>query len=378
MPSSFGSALRVTIFGQSHSPAIGCIIEGLPSGHHINLEALAQHMMRRSPGQARWSTPRKEADAVSILSGLNPAGNTSGAPLALVIQNTNTRPSDYEELKRVPRPSHADWTAQQKWHGEQDVSGGGHFSGRLTAPLCAAGGIAMQLLSERDICIAAHLSECAGVTDEAFLARGSIADAEALAAQMHTLKDGRKFPVLSDQAAEEMQARIEETRKACDSVGGIVECVATGLPAGIGSPMFDGIESTIARIVFGIPAVKGLEFGAGFATARMLGSEHNDPYVIVDGKVYPAKNDAGGNLGGITSGAPLLWRMAVKPTSSIAQEQHSVDLIRNEETVLRVHGRHDPCIAPRAVPVAESACALAILDSWLAWPPCGADDEHYF
>ena len=174
-----------------------------------------------------------------------------------------------------------------------------------------------------------------------------------------------------------MQIQIERARKSCDSVGGIVECVATGLPSGIGSPMFDGIESTLARIVFGIPAVKGLEFGAGFSAARMRGSEHNDPYVIVDGKIYPAKNDAGGNLGGITSGAPLLWRMAVKPTSSIAQEQHSVDLIRNEETVLRIRGRHDPCIAPRAVPVAESACALAILDSWLAWPPCGADDEHY-
>lgn len=378
MPSSFGSALRITIFGQSHSAAIGCVIEGLPAGHSIDEDALARHMQRRAPGQNPWSTPRKEADAVEILSGLNMQGTTSGAPLALIIKNTNTRSGDYEEIARVPRPGHADWTAQLKWHGAQDILGGGHFSGRLTAPLCAAGGIALQLLAERNIAIAAHLSSCAGIEDESFAARSAALESEELMSQIARLRDGRDFPVLDLSAAKAMKARISEAHAEGDSVGGVVECVAVGLPAGIGSPLFDGIESSLARIVFGIPAVKGLEFGAGFAAALMRGSEHNDPYMVHNHTIYPAKNDAGGNLGGITTGAPLLWRMALKPTPSIAREQHSVDLKQDKETLLRIRGRHDPCIAPRAVPVAESACALAILDSWLAWPAEGPSAERYY
>jgi chorismate synthase len=379
MPSTIGTALRVSLFGQSHSPAVGCVVEGLPAGEAVDLDALADFMARRAPGQGSWATPRKEADAVKILSGLNPNGLTCGAPLALVIENTNTRSGDYDELRRVPRPGHADWTAQQKWGGVQDVAGGGHFSARLTAPLCAAGGIALQLLERRGVRVASHLAEVDGVCDTPFAGRayGYAEPGSPLEAQMDALDDGRVFPTIDPQAARAMQERIAAARAEGDSVGGIVECVATGIPAGIGSPIFDGIESTIARAVFGVPAVKGLEFGAGFAAARARGSKNNDPYEVADGVVRPAKNDAGGNLGGITTGAPLLLRVALKPTPSIARPQASVDLARGVPATLEVRGRHDPCVAPRAVPVISAVCALAVLDSWLAWPP-EAHPEHSF
>ncbi len=368
MPSSFGNALRVTIFGQSHSSAIGCVAEGFPSGFQIDQEELARFMARRAPGRSAWSTPRAEADAVKFLSGLNPTGETCGAPITCVIENTNTRSRDYDELKRVPRPGHADYTAQAKWHGAQDVAGGGHFSGRLTAPLCAAGGIALQMLEERGVRIGAHLAEVAGITDEPFAARRG--DIAALAAQFDVLSDGRAFPTLSDEVGTAMREAIEVARSEADSVGGIIECAAYGLPAGIGSPLFDGIESTIARIAFGVPAVKGIEFGAGFEAARLRGSQNNDPYDIApDGSVVVTKNDAGGNLGGISSGAPVVFRMALKPTPSIGREQTSVDLASGAQAALNIKGRHDPCIAPRAVPVAEAVMALALLDLWLAYPP---------
>ena len=368
MSSTFGTALSVSIFGQSHSPAIGCVVEGLPSGFFVDQEALAQFMARRAPGGAAWSTPRKEADAVRIVSGLNPAGITCGAPLACLIENTNTRSSDYEELRRKPRPGHADLTAQLKWHGAQDVAGGGHFSGRLTAPLCAAGGIALQMLEARGVRIGAHLAEVAGIADEPFAARHA-ADADLLERQLDLLRDGRAFPVLDKEAGARMKEAIDEARANADSVGGIVECVATGVPAGVGTPMFDGIESTIARIAFGVPAVKGIEFGAGFGAARVRGSENNDPYGYdAERRVIPLKNDAGGNLGGITTGAPVVFRMALKPTPSIGSEQQSVDLVEGVEAPLVVRGRHDPCIAPRAVPVAEAVMALALLDCMLAFP----------
>lgn len=363
MGSTFGNALRVTIFGQSHSEAIGCVVEGLPSGFSVDQEALARFMARRAPGGASWSTPRKEADAVRFLSGLNPAGETCGAPLSCVIENTNTRSHDYDELRRIPRPGHADFTAQAKWQGAQDVAGGGHFSGRLTAPLCAAGGIALQILAARGVRVAAHLDEIAGIEDLHFSARS--ANAEQLKAQMDLLTV-RPFPTLCPDAEERMVAAIDAARAEGDSVGGIIECVATGLPAGLGSPLFDGVESAIARIAFGVPAVKGIEFGAGFEAARLRGSQNNDPYGVDEqGSVVLLKNDAGGNLGGITTGAPVVFRMAIKPTPSIAREQDSVDLTTNEAAKLQVRGRHDPCIAPRAVPVAEAVMALALLDCWL-------------
>lgn len=370
MPSTFGSALRVTVFGQSHSQAVGCVVEGLPSGHVVDMEALRRFMARRAPGQGPWTTPRKEADLPRVVSGLNPRGATCGAPLAVVIENTNTRSRDYDNLMAVPRPGHADYTAWAKWHGNQDVPGGGHFSGRLTAPLCAAGGIALQVLAKRGVRVGAHLLSVADVRDEPLCALDNAPASQArLRAQLDALADGRTFPTIDDAAGKAMLDAIDDARRELDSVGGVVECVATGMPAGVGSPMFDGIENLVARAAFGVPAVKGVEFGRGFEAARLRGSEDNDPYRMVDGAVTPATNNAGGALGGITTGAPVLFRMALKPTSSISRPQESVDLASGSDATLEVHGRHDPCVATRAVPVAEAICALALLDALLSFPP---------
>lgn len=370
MPSTFGNALRVTVFGQSHSQAVGCVVEGLPSGHVVDMEALGRFMARRAPGQGPWTTPRKEADLPRIVSGLNPRGATCGAPLAIVIENTNTRSRDYDNLMAVPRPGHADYTAWAKWHGNQDVPGGGHFSGRLTAPLCAAGGIALQMLAERGVRVGAHLLSVADVRDEPLCALDNAPASQVrLQGQLDALTDGRTFPTIDAEAGKAMLAAIDDARRELDSVGGVVECVATGMPAGVGSPMFDGIENLIARAAFGVPAVKGVEFGRGFEAARLRGSEDNDPYRMVDGTVTPVTNNAGGALGGITTGAPVLFRMALKPMSSISRPQESVDLTSGSDATLEVHGRHDPCVATRAVPVAEAICALALLDALLSFPP---------
>lgn len=370
MPSTFGNALRVTVFGQSHSQAVGCVVEGLPSGHVVDTEALGRFMARRAPGQGPWTTPRKEADQPRIVSGLNPGGATCGAPLAVVIENTNTCSRDYDNLMAVPRPGHADYTAWAKWHGNQDVPGGGHFSGRLTAPLCAAGGIALQILAGHGVRVGAHLLSVADVRDEPLCALDNAPASRArLESQLDALADGRTFPTIDADAGKAMLAAIDDARRELDSVGGVVECVATGMPAGVGSPMFDGIENLIARAAFGVPAVKGVEFGRGFEAARLRGSEDNDPYRMVDGAVTPVTNNAGGALGGITTGAPVLFRMALKPTSSISRPQESVDLTSGSDATLEVHGRHDPCVATRAVPVAEAICALALLDALLSFPP---------
>lgn len=369
MPSSFGNTLRVTVFGQSHSAGVGCVVEGLPSGIAVDQERIACFMARRAPGNAPWTTPRKEKDAVRILSGLNPDGRTCGAPLAAVIENTNTRSQDYGNIMGVPRPGHADFAAWAKWHGEQDIPGGGHFSGRLTGPLCIAGAICLQWLEQQDIRIAAHVDECAGVADEHFCALdNSPAAAERLRAQMDALANGREFPAIDKDAAKRMTEAIMAARAQKDSVGGVVECVACGLPAGVGSPMFDGLENTIAYAVFGIPSVKGIEFGAGFAAAAMRGSQNNDPYEVREGACVPSTNNAGGILGGISTGAPLHFRCALKPISSIGIEQDSVDLERMEPAKLTVRGRHDATAVTRAVPVVEAVAACAVADALLSWP----------
>lgn len=369
MPSSFGNTLRVTVFGQSHSAGVGCVVEGLPSGIAVDQERIARFMARRAPGNAPWTTPRKEKDAVRILSGLNPDGRTCGAPLAAVIENTNTRSQDYGNIMGVPRPGHADFAAWAKWHGEQDIPGGGHFSGRLTGPLCIAGAICLQWLGQQGIRIAAHVDECAGVADEHFCALdNSPAAAERLRAQMDALADGREFPAIDKGAARLMTEAIMAARAQKDSVGGVVECVACGLPAGVGSPMFDGLENTIAYAVFGIPSVKGIEFGAGFAAAAMRGSQNNDPYEVREGACVPSTNNAGGILGGISTGAPLHFRCVLKPISSIGIEQDSVDLERMEPAKLTVRGRHDATAVTRAVPVVEAVAACAVADALLSWP----------
>lgn len=370
MPSTVGHTLKVTVFGQSHSPAIGCVIEGLPAGVAIDQQALQAFLDRRAPGTTPWSTPRKEADRARIVAGLNPQGVTCGSALAAVIENTNTRSKDYTQLERIPRPGHADFAAWAKWGDARDVPGGGQFSGRLTAPLCVAGGIALQVLAMRDVRVAAHILRAAGVTDEPLQTVDvTPAGRRALAAQMDALGDGRRFPTLSAPAGQRMVERIMGARDEGDSVGGVVECAATGLPAGIGSPMFDGIENLLARALFGIPAVKGVEFGDGFGVAELRGSQDNDPYGVEGGAIAPRTNHAGGILGGITTGAPIVARAAFKPTPSISIEQDSVDLSTGQPAKLTVSGRHDPCVVPRAVPVVEAVCAIALLDAWLSWPP---------
>ena len=349
MSSTYGENIRLTIFGQSHSAAIGMTMEGLPAGSTIDFEELQRFLDRRAPGKNAWSTPRKEADAPEFLSGV--VGNTTcGTPLTAIIRNTNTRSGDYEKLAYVPRPGHADYTAQVKYGGAQDYAGGGHFSGRLTAPLCIAGGICLQLLRREGIEIISHIASIGGVQDAGALT-ASTADKE--------------FPTVDDASGEAMRACIADARADGDSVGGVIECMVLGLPAGLGDPMFDGMENRIASIVFGIPAVKGIEFGSGFASAAMRGSENNDGYTVRDGHIETVSNHCGGILGGITNGMPLVFRAAVKPTPSIAKEQDSVNLRTMQPEKLSVPGRHDPCIVPRAVPCMEAAAAIAVYDALL-------------
>ncbi len=349
MSSSYGENIRLTIFGQSHSPAIGMTLEGIPAGNRIDMEALRKFLGRRAPGGASWSTPRKEADLPEFLGGLVD-DTTCGAPLAAIIHNTNTKSSDYEELRRVPRPGHADLTAQIKYGGFQDVSGGGHFSGRLTAPMCIAGGICRQLLAKESISVMARV-----------LCVGDIKDEGVFSAPL----DDKLFPVVSDTQGEKMKELIDTVRAEGDSIGGVIECVVTGLPAGLGDPMFDGMENRISSAVFGIPAVKGIEFGAGFSSSELFGSENNDEFFINDGRVETVTNNCGGILGGITDGMPLSFKAAFKPTPSIAKEQNSVDLKTMTDTKLSIKGRHDPCIVLRALPCVEAACALAVYDAFL-------------
>ncbi len=353
--SVWGTNLRISIFGESHGPAVGVVIDGLPAGEPIDRDALLAQMARRAPGRDKSSTPRKEADTPEFLSGILD-GHTTGAPLCIVIQNTNTRSGDYANLMQVPRPGHSDYPAYIHYHGCNDVRGGGHFSGRLTSCLCAAGAVCRQILERRGIHIGSHVAAVGPVRDAA------LPGPEIPEELLHRLSEAY-FPVIGEGVEEQMRAVIEEARMARDSVGGIVECAVTGLPAGLGGPLFGGVESLFSSILFGIPAVKGVEFGEGFGAAALRGSENNDPYTVAEnGEIRTVSNHAGGILGGITTGMPLVFRIAVKPTASISQKQRSVDLQSRSETELEVHGRHDPCIVPRAAPVAESAAAVAALE----------------
>ena len=355
MNSTCGNNLKLTIFGASHDPEIGMTLEGIPAGETVDTAALQRFLLRRAPGRNAYSTARKEADIPEFRSGLS--GNvTDGSPITAVIRNTNAHSKDYESLKYIPRPGHADYTAAVKYFGTLDMAGGGPFSGRMTAPLCIAGGIVKQLLEKSGITVASRIFSIAGIEDQtAFTEDRSF---------LHTLSD-KDFPVLNDSQGEKMKTAILQAKEEGDSVGGIIECAVFGLPVGLGGPLFDGLEGQISQWVFGIPAVKGIEFGEGFRAADLKGSENNDPFVIKNGTVRTKTNHAGGILGGITDGMPLVFRAAVKPTPSIAKAQQSVDLRTMEETVLKVQGRHDPCIVPRAVPVVEAAAALAVYDALL-------------
>ncbi len=355
MSNTLGSKFSVTVFGQSHSPMIGAVIEGVPAGVVPDMAAISAFMARRAPGNGDLSTPRKEADVVRIVAGLNERGETCGAPLTAVIENTNTRSQDYDNLRDVPRPGHADFAAAVKYAGHNDIRGGGQFSGRLTAPLCFAGALALQLLAERGIRVKARIRSVAGIPD---------ADVDFARPDLDAIAE-EGLPCADAGAAARMAGAIRQARAEGDSVGGVVECFATGLPAGLGDGMFDGVENRIARALFGIPAVKGVEFGAGFAAADMRGSAHNDPFRVEGGRVVTETNRHGGALGGITTGMPLVVRAAFKPTPSIALEQKSVSLSRNENAPLTVQGRHDPCVVPRAVPVVEAVVACVVLDMML-------------
>ena len=353
MSSITGKNIKISIFGQSHSKAIGVVIDGLPAGIKIDFEKLAMFMSRRAPGQM-LSTQRKEGDEFIVLSGIvNDV--TCGSSLCAVIENNDIKSKDYSSFKKIPRPGHSDYTALIKYGGFNDIRGGGQFSGRLTAPLCLAGGIAKQILNSKGIFIAAHLLSVGDVNDDSFDALNvNLSDFEVISKH--------ELPVINEVALKKIKELVETIRGEKDSVGAVIECAAIGLPVGLGEPLFDSVESRLAGMLFSVPAVKGVEFGEGFNASRLKGSENNDAFTIAEGKVKTKTNHSGGILGGITNGMPLIFKTAFKPTPSIFKPQLTLDLETKQETVLKIEGRHDPCVAIRAVPVVEAAAALVLLD----------------
>lgn len=350
-----GSQLTMEIFGESHGPEVGAILSGLPEDFCFRLpkDELNAFMARRAPGRSALSTARKESDAPQFTEGVREEEDAyilTGPVLRAVIRNENARSSDYEAIKTVPRPGHADMPAFVKYRQERITPGGGAFSGRMTAPLCAAGAFALHFLKEQGVEILSRIAAAGGIKDEGELTE-STAD--------------KAFPTADEAAGLRMQEAIAAAKAEGDSLGGIVECCVKGLPVGLGGPLFEGLEGRLALMLFSVPAVKGVEFGEGFASAALKGSENNDAYTVDDGRILPKTNHAGGLLGGMTDGAPLRFRVAFKPTPSIAKEQDSVDLKTKEAVKLCITGRHDPCIAVRAVPVTEAAAALVLMDALL-------------
>ena len=363
MASTWNSNISFSVFGESHGPAIGVVMDNVPPGESIDMDKLMQFMARRAPKKDATSTQRREKDLPQIMSGfLN--GKTTGTPLCAFIQNTDQHSNDYvkSKLDTLVRPGHADYTGALRYKGFNDVRGGGHFSGRLTAPLCFAGAVAGQILERRGIYVGAHIAEIHKIKDDSF--DPIVTSREDIVAVRE-----KYFPVINDEKGKRMKRDIEKAREFMDSVGGIVECIAINVPAGIGSPIFDGLENSIAQLIFGIPAVKGLEFGAGFNATKMLGSENNDEFYVDDrGHVVTRSNFAGGILGGISNGMPITLRVAFKPTPSIAQPQQTIDMRSQTNETIEIKGRHDPCVVPRAVPCVEAAVNLALLNHMLSYP----------
>lgn len=352
--STFGKNIKVSVFGESHGEAIGAVIDGVPAGFEIDMDKVLVQMARRAPGKDKTATPRLEKDFPKVMSGiLN--GVTTGAPIACVIENTNTKSADYSNLLENPRPGHSDYTAFVKYGGNNDIRGGGHFSGRLTAPIVFAGAVLRQILEKKGIKIAAHISSIGNVYDSRF-------DGAEISDELIDTLNNSAFSLVDGSVEEKMRETVESARKDGDSVGGTIECAVVGMPIGVGGPLFSGIEGEISKAVFGIPAVKGIEFGAGFDSAHRRGSENNDAFEYKEGKVVTKTNNCGGILGGISNGMPIIFRAAIKPTPSISKQQETVNLKTKENTTLSVKGRHDPCIVPRAVPVIEAAAAIAIFD----------------
>ena len=361
MSSFWNNRISISIFGESHGPAIGVTIDNLPPGEYIDMDKIHQFMTRRAPKKDGTTTPRSEKDLPEVLSGvLN--NRTTGTPLCAMIQNTDTRSKDYSNLAKLPRPGHADYTGAMRYQGFNDVRGGGHFSGRLTAPLCFAGAVCGQILERRGIYTGAHIAAIHGIQDDAF-SRTRVSKEDILAVRE------KSFPVINDAQGKLMWEDIQKARMGQESLGGIIECAAVNVPAGIGSPMFDGLENTIAQLVVGIPAVKGIEFGAGFQVAEMVGSQDNDAfYVDENGHIKTKTNNHGGILGGISSGMPITLNVAIKPTASISKPQQTVNFREKTNEILQIQGRHDPCIVPRAVPCVEAAVNLALLSHMMNYP----------
>lgn len=354
MSSTYGEKIKISVFGESHGNGIGVVIDGLPAGVKIDMDKVLVQMARRAPGNDKTATTRKESDIPKILSGmLN--GVLTGAPLCAVIENTNTKSGDYGNIMSCPRPGHSDYTAFVKYNASNDVRGGGHFSGRITAPIVFAGAVCRQILENKGIKIAAHINSIGDVNDIRF-------DPVSIDDELINRLNNSPFSLIDQSIEQNMRSQVEAARINLDSIGGTVECAVTGIKAGIGEPMFNGVEGVIAKAVFGVPAIKGIEFGRGFELAKMRGSQSNDPFEYKDGKVVTKTNNCGGILGGITDGMPILFTAAVKPTPSIAKKQQTVDLQKKENAQLEIKGRHDPCIVPRAVPVIEAVTAIAIIN----------------
>ena len=350
-----GENLRLEIFGGSHEPELGMTLRGFPAGEAVDAEALASFLARRAPGRSAWSSPRSEKDEPLFRSGLTD-GMSDGSPITAVIANADARPGDYRPLSSIPRPGHADYAA---WVKTGSIApGGGAYSGRMTAALCLAGGLCLQYLERRGVSVLSRIAELGGIADGGELSEDSRPCA---------------FGTLSEDRAEAMKAAIAAAKEEGDSLGGVVECAVFGLPAGLGGPLFEGLEGRLAALLFAIPAVKGAEFGAGFAATRLLGSGHNDAFVLRNGRVETATNNCGGLLGGVTDGMPLVFRAAFKPTPSIAKTQRSVNLSTMTETELSVSGRHDPCVVPRALPCVEAAAAIALCDAMISLESAGEE-----
>lgn len=349
-----GNKIKISIFGESHSEMIGCIIDGFPSGIELDKALIEKMLAKRAAKNPVISTSRAEPDLVHTVSGIK-NNITCGTPICALIKNTNTKSSDYENLKNIPRPSHADYTGHLKYKGFNDTSGGGHFSGRLTAPLVYAGSLCLQLLKKENINIYAHIKRLAKIDDKTF--------SEINISKLDLSK--KTLPVIDDEKEKLMYEAIKNANLSGDSVGGIVECMITGFPGGLGDPMFDGIENLIAKNIFGIPAVKGIEFGSGFECANLSGSQNNDEFFIENSILQTTTNNDGGINGGITNGMPIIFSTAIKPTPSISKKQSSVNLKTKENTVIEIHGRHDPCIVPRVVPVIEAVAAITLADIYL-------------
>lgn len=355
MSGVWGQNLKLSIFGESHGVAVGINIHGLPPGLELDLDFISKEMARRAPGTSGLSTSRKEKDEFEILSGFF-QGRTTGSPLCAIIRNKDSRSKDYDSIKDKIRPGHADFTAHIKYKGYEDFRGGGHFSGRLTAPLVLAGAIAKQILREKGISIGSHIKSIGHIEDQSFN------PIKVENRDLETLKK-QSFPVLNREKEKIMKEKILELKDQGDSIGGVIECVVLNMPIGLGSPFFHSIESKLSSLIFSIPGVKAVEFGSGFEITRMKGSDANDEYFLDEDKnIKTYTNNNGGILGGISNGMPLIFRVAFKPTSSIAKPQRTVHIGRWENVNLQIEGRHDPCIVPRAIPVVEAVAALGILD----------------